>query len=95
MPGHVHGILCINCKQPLGHGFWHLRCECFLLLLIPLGEVIDVALLVEKPVWTIHEVMCSAIVACAVGRTQRDPVLFCKDEAVLLSLNTTGMNIWR
>ena len=54
----------------------------------------EVAGLIDEPVWAIHEVVRRAIVACSVDEPEWDPVLFCEDKAVLLALNTMSANIW-
>ena len=88
----LHVPVASNC-QGMGFSkwFWGLRREGFPLLLIPFGEAVEVARSIDEPMWAIHEM----IVSCAVSEPKGDPVLFCEDEAVLLTFNTTSANIWR
>ena len=51
--------------------------------------------MIDGPMRTIHEMVCGVIISCTVGKPEGDSVLFCEDEAMLLTLNTTSTNIWR
>ena len=79
----------------LGERFGRAGCEGFLLLFVPLGEVTEVARSIDEPVWTIHELVCRAIIASTVSKPEVDSVLFCEDETVLLASNMARANIWR
>ena len=67
----------------------------FLLLVFPLGEVAEVARLINEHLWTIHEGVCRAIIPSTFIQPEEDSVLICEDKTVLLPLGAASTNICR
>ena len=92
----LHAQVAKNCRgMEVGEWFGNTQHEGILLPFVPLGEVAEVVRLIDESVWTIHEVVCRAIIPSTVSEPEGDSVLFCGDKTVLSPLDVVITNICR